>query len=917
MSSTGDAGQKGDAAGQQDIDHVSALREVFDMAPNGVIQVDCGDGKIRHANSAMVQISGYGISDLLGMRFDDLVDTRAGEFSFASMMSSPMSESAVGPFEVAFIDADGSSLPVDVRGKLWPDVNGKQMLWLFVCDLRDHMQKEAEREAAHEKAQEAQIQLTEAIEALPDGFVLTDAEGRLVLFNSTFRNMYPELKHKIEVGQPLLETQRTGIELGIYANPGALRSASSADPTRDEIVQMTDGRSIRLLEHATPSGGRVGLRIDLTDMVEAERRLSDIIEAARLGTFEVDVATRLNHINDRWAEMLGYEREELEPIDYDTFREMLHPDDRDTFDDQIAAYESGAEVFERDMRMRHRDGHYIWVFSRGRITRRDKNGQPTRISGIHLDISEHKAREEALRAAKKSLEDTTAERDDAEQRFFDVTNVSNMWYWEQDADQRFTYVSDSVERTSNLTAETLIGRTRAELLGDDKEAQEAADWDGLQRKIAAHEPFRDFTYMVPGGDGQPDKWYRSSGAPFYDRDGKFAGYRGIGADVTELVDAMKRAQAANRSKSQFLANMSHEIRTPLNGVLGMAELLEGSIETPEKLRMIRTIRTSGENLLNIINDLLDMSKIEAGRMNLENRPFRIDEILRRLEDIHLLRAEEKGLSFEVMIGSGCDLPRMGDSHRVQQILHNLLSNAIKFTEEGSATLTVLARKDQPVKITIEDTGIGMTPEQIEQVFDDFVQADSSISRRFGGTGLGMPIVRKMVTMMNGKIDVDSTPGEGTCITVTLPLPMAANQINEPKSEPSAPQDFSGHRILVADDNRTNRDLMAAMLQSMGADYKLVNDGVEAVQAARDGKFDLILMDISMPLKDGMTALAEIREEEKAMNPGEQVPIVAVTAHAMAHQIAEYVVAGFDSHLSKPFNRADLAQIMSVMLDRAA
>ncbi|MTJ05843.1 MAG: response regulator [Sediminimonas qiaohouensis] len=507
----------------------------------------------------------------------------------------------------------------------------------------------------------------------------------------------------------------------------------------------------------------------------------------------------------------------------------------------------------------------------------------------------------------------TSERDDARRRFLDVTNVSDVWYWEQDKDLRFTYTSDNLEKTSHLTPAMLTGKTRAEILGGDGAAEEAADWDELERKIAAREPFRDFTYLVPGGDGQRDTWIRTSGAPFYDRDGQFAGYRGIGADVTELVEAMKRAQAANRSKSQFLANMSHEIRTPLNGVLGMAELLESHIEDPEKFRMIQTIRRSGESLLNIINDLLDMSKIEAGRMELENAPFRIDEILRRLEDVHQLRAEEKGLSFEVMLGSGCAQPRMGDGHRVQQILHNLLSNAIKFTETGDVVLTVLARKDQPVKITIEDTGIGMTPEQIEQVFEDFVQADSSISRRFGGTGLGMPIVRKMVTMMDGQIDVDSTPGEGTHITVTLPLPMTANQINEPRQKASAPQSFEGHSILVADDNQTNRDLMAAMLQAMGADYKLVNDGVEAVQAARDGKFDLILMDISMPRKDGMAALAEIRAEENAANSGEQVPIVAVTAHAMAHQIADYVVAGFDSHLSKPFSREDLAQILSVML----
>lgn len=793
MSKRGEGRQSDDDAGPRNHDHDTSLREIFDIAPNGVIQVDFEHGTIKHANTTVQEISGFALRDLIGMRFDDLLDGRAGDLCFDGMVSDIAPDAPIGPYETALVDAAGAPLPVDVRGKMWPDAHGRQTLWCFICDLRDQKRKD-------------------------------------------------------------------------------------------------------------------------TDMLEAQRRLADIIDAAQLGTFEIDVENRMNHINDRWADMLGYQRTELEPIYTDDFREMLHPDDRAAFDEQVAAFESGMEVFERDMRMRHKNGHYVWIFSRGRVTRRNRDGRPVRISGIHLDITEQKAREEALRMAMTRLEDTTAERDDARQRFLDITNVSNMWYWEQDSDLRFTYVSDNLEQFSNLNPAMLIGKTRGDLLEGNKAAQEAADWRGLARKVAAREPFRDFTYMVPGSDGQPDMWFRSSGAPFHDRDGQFAGYRGIGADVTELVESMKRAQAANRSKSQFLANMSHEIRTPLNGVLGMAELLESHIDDPEKLRMIQTIRTSGENLLNIINDLLDMSKVEAGRLNLENAPFRIDEILRRLEDIHLLKAEEKGLSFEVMIGSGCDAPRMGDSHRVQQILHNLLSNAIKFTEEGSVNLTVLARKDEPVKITVEDTGIGMTPEQVEQLFEDFVQADSSISRRFGGTGLGMSIVRQLLAMMDGKIDVDSTEGEGTIITVTLPLPMAANQDAKPEQREKAPLSFEGHRVLVADDNQTNRDLMAAMLQSMGAEFMLVNDGVEAVHAARNGKFDLILMDISMPRKDGVTALAEIREEEKALNQGDQVPVVAVTAHAMAHQVAEYVVAGFDTHLCKPFSRADLAQILSVMLE---
>jgi PAS domain S-box-containing protein len=251
------------------------------------------------------------------------------------------------------------------------------------------------------------------------------------------------------------------------------------------------------------------------------------------------------------------------------------------------------------------------------------------------------------------------------------------------------------------------------------------------------------------------------------------------ADVTdqyrheeELKEARDRAEQANAAKSQFLANMSHEIRTPLNGVLGMAEVLHDSLADPDKRHMAAAIRDSGEILLSILNDLLDMAKIEAGKLSLEIRPFRPSDLAERIDSLYQTQAGQKNLSFEVMVGSGAYRPRLGDAHRVQQVLQNLVSNALKFTASGEVTLT-MTDQDDALMIEVSDTGIGMTPEQVSRIFDEFTQADNSVTRRFGGTGLGMSIVRHLVDMMGGRIEVDSKPAKGTRVRIRLPMPLAA------------------------------------------------------------------------------------------------------------------------------------------------
>lgn len=654
-------------------------------------------------------------------------------------------------------------------------------------------------------------------------------------------------------------------------------------------------------------------------LLMAERRLRDVIEGAQVGTWTWDFDNVGQIVNDVWAAMLGYDLKEMSTITYETWSTIIHPDDKDWVEEELRRCTSGQSAsYEAEYRMRHRDGHYIWVLDRARVVRRKADGSPKVMAGIQIEISEQKSREAALMRAKADLEKALAQHANAEQRFSDIAAVTDGWLWEQDQNLRFSYLSgtDHVEQLG-LTGNSVIGKTREEWLAAHPEVRVSADWDHVLAAQRDRLPFRNFVYRAPHAPDGIERWFRISGQPVFDQSGVFLGYRGVGSDVTELYLSKARAEEASRTKSMFLANMSHEIRTPMNGVLGMAEVLEATLTDPEHKRMIGTIRKSGETLLNILNDILDMSKIEAGKMELEDVAFSPVDLAERVEDLHRLRAEEKDLNFEVLVSTGADMRRMGDPFRVQQIMHNLVSNAIKFTDRGEVTVEVSGRLGRPLILEVRDTGIGMSAAEIARLHEEFRQADSSVTRRFGGTGLGMSITRTLVHRMGGEIEVNSSPGVGTTVRVTLPLPVTESGAEAPRAATveTDPGRLDGLRILAADDNGTNRSVLELMLTRCGATVTTVDDGLQAVTAWEPGKFDVVLLDIAMPVMDGKGALEAIRTMEAATGTS-RVPIIAVTANAMSHQIVEYLIWGFDSCVSKPLTMGDVTKAIRSMLPKA-
>ncbi|HEX4196129.1 MAG TPA: ATP-binding protein [Caulobacteraceae bacterium] len=415
-------------------------------------------------------------------------------------------------------------------------------------------------------------------------------------------------------------------------------------------------------------------------------------------------------------------------------------------------------------------------------------------------------------------------------------------------------------------------------------------------------------YRVARSDGK-EVWVEGATQIFTDKAGRLLRMVGAMQNIThrkeverELVQAKNDAEAANRAKSTFLATMSHEIRTPLNGVLGMAQAMAVETLSDAQRERLDIIRQSGETLLAILNDVLDLSKIEAGKLELEEGRFDISELAEGALAAFMAVAEHKGLGFDLRVEAKAAGVYRGDSTRVRQILYNLISNALKFTERGEVRVTV-GHAGEDLIIEVRDSGIGIATNRLASLFQKFEQADASTTRRFGGTGLGLAICRELAQLMGGDIEVASVVGAGATFTVRLPLARMAEGLAKPLQvaaisgpRPDAPA--ASLRVLAAEDNTVNQLVLRTLLQQAGLDLVLVSDGAAAVAAWEANEWDVILMDVQMPEMDGPTATRTIRARE-AESGRARTPIVALTANAMSHQVAEYMDAGMDGFVSKP------------------
>jgi signal transduction histidine kinase/CheY-like chemotaxis protein len=377
-----------------------------------------------------------------------------------------------------------------------------------------------------------------------------------------------------------------------------------------------------------------------------------------------------------------------------------------------------------------------------------------------------------------------------------------------------------------------------------------------------------------------------------------------------LIKAREESEQANRAKSEFLAMMSHELRTPMNGVLGMLQLLETTEMIQEQAEYAALASESTEHLLKVINDILDFSRIERGALELERITFNLVELIQSSAQVFQHSAQQRALSLEVELMPGLEQVQVqGDPTRIRQILVNLIGNALKFTEAGGIRLDVRWQAlDSDVlwfTCAVHDSGIGISAERLEHMFDAFQQADNSISRRYGGTGLGLPIARTLAERMGGTLVAESEEGRGSTFTLELPLPFSRQPSPAVQGSADLPGNGQGQHVMLVEDNPVNQTVIEAMLRSLGYQVSLVGDGAQAVQLASQQLFDAVLMDCRLPIMDGYQATRQIRAQ-----PGRaQLPIIALTANALQGDREACLNAGMNDYLAKPFKRVDLQRVL--------
>ena len=376
-----------------------------------------------------------------------------------------------------------------------------------------------------------------------------------------------------------------------------------------------------------------------------------------------------------------------------------------------------------------------------------------------------------------------------------------------------------------------------------------------------------------------------------------------------LIKAKTDAEAANVAKSAFLANMSHEIRTPLNGVVGVVDLLSATPLTPHQTELTSIIRASSQQLQGVLGDILDLARVESGQLALSEEAFSVEALVAAVAELCALRAAEKGLQLGFTVDETARNPVLGDPVRLKQVLLNLLSNAVKFTDAGSVRISVSAEAGI-YRFEVRDTGVGFTEDQRAAIFNRFHQADGSITRRFGGAGLGLAISRDLVTAMNGQIDCRATPGAGATFWFTVPLAAAAT-VTAPASAATDPHTgpFGAVRVLLADDNATNRRVVELILASAGAEIVSVENGAAALDAFDREPFDIVLMDMMMPVMDGVVAVRHIRDRERGRGAA-PTPVIMLTANTLPEHVDLSLGAGADFHLPKPINARALLQAIA-------
>jgi len=634
------------------------------------------------------------------------------------------------------------------------------------------------------------------------------------------------------------------------------------------------------------------LRARLDDSTE---RLDLVTSVLCDGIWDADITAGSVLLTERCFELLGLPNA-IGRVPLAGLLPAVHEQDRRRLLRAAMVHLRRGAAFDVEFRCRHVSGAWRWF--RARAVARPSTDGGERLLGSLTDVHEQRRSQERLRRISRLLEESQA--------------LARVGGWEFDLTTQHLFWTSETYRIHEVspadytpTVDTAIEFYAPEA----RDTIRAAVEDAIARGRA-------YSIDLPVVTARGRRiWCRSTGAAVFSG-GKVVRLLGAFQDITaqrrldaEMLAAKEAAESASDAKSAFLAAMSHEIRTPMHTVLGYADMLRDTDLSDEQRECVEVITSSGTSLLRLIDDILDFSKAEAGKMQLERAPVDVHAAVVRVARMLQPQAGQKQLTLTVEPAAPSDCQALGDTQRVHQVLVNLAGNAVKFTQSGGVELRVECRESD-VRVAIADTGIGIPKDQIERLFDDFVQVDASTQRRFGGTGLGLAISKQLVEAMGGEVGVDSTPGVGSTFWFTLPKADERCGVEpapevRPEPAPVVTAHAGPRRVLLAEDNRLNQRLAVRVLETFGYQVDTANDGAAALELARSGSYDLVLMDCLMPGMDGFEATRQIRAEEAGT--GRHLPIIALTANAMPEDRNACLAAGMDDFVSKPFTRVALRQ----------
>jgi PAS domain S-box-containing protein len=862
-----------------------AMREMLmDRSRDGIVIID-QEHRVVEANQRFAEMLGYSPDEVLGLFTWDY-EAVLREAEIREVFGDFSSIEAV--FESRHRRRDGTVFDVEVS--VAGATVGDRSCVIAICrDISER--KEAERlirqGAEHFKA---------LFELSQDGFILADAEGRYLDANAAYCRItgytLPELRElgdfyaitperwrdwqRNEIWPRLRETGDTGVYSKEYIH-------------KDGHVFPVELRDFAVFDDDGSVRYAWGIVRDISERTRSEARISTLLQMIEQSPSCIVVTGtdgRIEYVNPKLVEVSGFAAEELKGLDVRCLGAREFPErGRELWN----AVRSGRQ-WRGEFLNRRKDGSLYWV-SALIAPLVDSQGRITHFVATMEDITQRRRAEEELRKS--------------DVRFKKIVDILPQLVSCVGPDLRYRFVNAAFSRFFP-SLDDPIGRSVPDVIGAKAFAASRPHIEQVLEGRPVH-------YSAP-------QTYPMAGERFMDvhlipdstEDGRVDGYYAILNDLSDLKkieDSLRRAkdgaEAANKLKSEFLANMSHEIRTPLNGVLGMLRVLESTRLDAEQAECLRMAIKSSERLTRLLSDILDISKIEADRLVIRERPFDMEEVERALADLFSKAVEDRRVAYSFRRDPLLPPRMLGDDARLVQVLFNLVGNSLKFTDSGRVEVEVSplpGPEGAPVRVlfTVRDTGRGIDPESLRTIFEPFIQVDGSYARRHQGVGLGLTIVRKLVRRMGGTVCLSSSPGEGTEVHVSLPFGLPDRCGSEGADRPELAAVLRGLRVLMVEDDEVNLHCGRRLLENAGYEVSVARDGREALEALTEGDFDLVLMDIQMPVLDGLETTRMIRTAEPFARFAD-IPVIALTAHAMAGDREMFLAAGLDGYLSKPFD----------------